>query len=109
MNKTPDRQLVSLVLDEIEEELRSLGLWQDESSRPAPEAFSSTIPFCLDTMQFHEWLQFIFIPKMKDVLEKEGVLPDRVLIHTMAEEIYRGKWARFRKLIVALKKLDELF
>ncbi|MBO6258509.1 MAG: YqcC family protein [Succinivibrio sp.] len=109
MKKTPDRESVLMSLKEVEGELRALGLWADESARPDEKAFLSTIPFCLDTMGFHEWLQFIFIPKMTELLNNGGSLPDNVLIHTVAEEVYRGKWNRFKKLIFSLRKLDGLF
>src|SRR5690554_7867343 len=51
----------------IEIELRQLGVWQAEP--PPQEAFQSTQPFCLDTMEFPQWLQFVFLERMKVLVE----------------------------------------
>ena len=65
-------QLADLLLA-IEAEMRGLGLWQSES--PDEEALASLVPFCHDTLRFEEWLQWVFLPKMKQVLETEEGLP----------------------------------
>ncbi|MFN6886374.1 YqcC family protein, partial [Proteus mirabilis] len=38
----------------IEEEMKNIGLWQLDA--PNDEAFASSEPFCIDTMEAHEWL-----------------------------------------------------
>ena len=45
-------------LNALELGLRDLGLWSD--ARPEPEALASTMPFCYDTLELEQWLQFIF-------------------------------------------------
>lgn len=97
-------------LQNIEEAMRSLKIWSDDpQDMPADEALASTVPFCLDTMEFHQWLQYVFVPKMRKILEKEHPLPKDLKIHTVAEEYYRGKWQLYRELLIALRHLDALF
>lgn len=55
-----------VLLDRIEEELRRLDLW--ESAPPPDRAFESPNPFCFDSMSVPQWLQWVFIPRMREVL-----------------------------------------
>jgi len=75
-------QLADLIL-EIEAEMRRLQLWQAE--RPPEEDLSSLVPFCHDTLAFEQWLQWVFLPKMKTVLETEEDFPASSDITPLAE------------------------
>ncbi|MBC3952098.1 YqcC family protein, partial [Pseudomonas folii] len=70
----------------IERELRALGWWSDRS--PSEEALSSGEPFCVDTLEFEQWLQWIFLPRMKHILENDLPLPNASGILEMAEMVY---------------------
>ena len=48
-------QVHALLID-IEAQLRQMGLWQ--AVPPSPEALASSQPFCIDTLDFSQWLQF---------------------------------------------------
>lgn len=63
MNKIED---LSLLLETLSNELTANNLWQIE---PIDEtALASTMPFAVDTMLFQQWLQFVFIEKMQQVI-----------------------------------------
>lgn len=98
-------ELASLLMD-VEAELRTLELW--EAEHPGEEALASTEPFCVDTLAFHQWLQFVFIPRMNFLVENEGLLPNRCEIVPMAEEFYRGGGLAISELLTALQRIDEL-
>ena len=53
-------------LNALELGLRNLGLWSD--ARPQPEALASIMPFCYDTLELEQWLQFIFLGRMREIL-----------------------------------------
>ena len=91
---------------QIEIELRQLGVWQTESL--PPEAFQSTQPFCLDTMDFTQWLQFVFVDRMKVLIEGGHRLPEVSGIAPMAEEHFRGRPESGRALIRELEVMDRL-
>ncbi|MCI5576140.1 MAG: YqcC family protein [Succinivibrio sp.] len=96
-------------LQQIEQELIALGLWSYGKNRPNDKAFLSTTPFFMDTMEFHQWLEFVLIPKITVLLETQEQLPANVQIHTFAQEVYRGKWHEYKQLITKLKEFDKLF
>ena len=58
----------------IERELRVQGWWDEVP--PSAEALSSVEPFSVDTLDFHQWLQWIFLVRMKQILEQDLPLPN---------------------------------
>jgi uncharacterized protein YqcC (DUF446 family) len=89
----------------IERELRLQGLWAAQA--PAPEALASTTPFCVDTLPFEGWLQWIFLPRMKQLLESGSALPRVSGIRPMAEEAYKSEGSRLLRLIELLGEVDQ--
>ena len=69
------RSAIAAQLIDLEAALRQLDLWSDES--PSQEALSSEQPFAMDSLEFEEWLQFIFLPTLYEVLASGGALPER--------------------------------
>lgn len=90
----------------IERELRALGMWSDEA--PSAEALASRQPFCVDTLDFEAWLQWLFLPRMKQLLEASGPLPEASGIRPMAEERYKGREREVELLLAALGEFDRL-
>ncbi|QSP94222.1 YqcC family protein [Marinobacter salinisoli] len=90
----------------VEIELRQLGVW--EAERPPAEAFQSSQPFCLDTLEFTQWLQFVFIERMKIIIESDHPLPTVSGIAPMAEEHFRGRDESGEGLIRELEVIDQL-
>lgn len=92
----------------IERELRLQGLWGDES--PSAEALASTQPFAVDTLEFEQWLQWIFLPRMKMILEQDLPLPNASGIQEMAEMVFSSRFMQGRdlQLQVLLKEFDQL-
>ena len=90
----------------IEKELRGLGLWGEQ--QPDPQALASQEPFCVDTLSFEQWLQWIFLPRMKVILEEGRALPATSGICAMAEMVYRDDAQRAAGLIQALERFDVL-
>lgn len=107
MATSPD--LISEVADsllKIELELRQLGAWESES--PPEEAFRSAQPFCIDTLEFTQWLQFVFVARMKVLVESDHPLPQVSGMAPMAEEHFRGRPESGAGLIRALEEMDRL-
>ncbi|WP_213880670.1 YqcC family protein [Pseudomonas sp. dw_358] len=90
----------------IERELRVLGWWADVS--PSPEALASVEPFSVDRLDFSQWLQWIFLPRMKLILEQDLPLPNASGILVMAEMVYAGRAGETRALRQSLARFDEL-
>lgn len=90
----------------IERELRVLGWWQEQA--PSAEALASQEPFCVDTLTFEQWLQWVFLPRMKQLLEAGAALPSVSGIQPMAEMVYREQSGVARRLLELLGEFDRL-
>ena len=90
----------------IERQLRQLGLWAQQA--PSVEALASQQPFCVDSLAFEEWLQWIFLPRLKSMLEANAPLPTASGIAAMAEQVFVGRALEVNGLIAALEEFDRL-
>ncbi|WP_406964592.1 YqcC family protein [Marinobacter sp. M1N3S26] len=102
-------ELLSEVADRllgIEVEMRRIEVWSSEP--PSDEALSSTQPFCIDTLEFTEWLQFVFLARMRVIVERGHGLPNVSGIAPMAEEYFRARPEPGDGLVRELEAIDEL-
>jgi uncharacterized protein YqcC (DUF446 family) len=90
----------------IERELRVLGMWK--AVPPSDDDLSSREPFCVDTLDFDQWLQWIFLPRMKTILEQDLALPNASGILEMAEMVYASQLGETRTLLSLLAQFDRL-
>ena len=90
----------------IERELRVQGWWDEVP--PSTEALSSVEPFSVDTLDFHQWLQWIFLTRMKLILVQDLPLPNASGILEMAEMVYADRPLESVGLRTALKNFDQL-
>ncbi len=97
--------VTSLLID-IESELRQLNLWEAES--PPIEALASTEPFCIDTLSFPQWLQYVFLVRMYALVKQQQALPNNCNITPMAQEYFKGMGLNTGPLIMAIEALDQL-
>lgn len=98
------QQRVLDLLAVIEMEMRLHGLWS--AQHPGDEALASTQPFAVDTLDFEQWVQFIYLPRLK-VMANVGKLPDNVCVCPMAEESWRPHGDKLQVLIERIADLDE--
>lgn len=97
---------VAEILMDIEKELRELRLWEFEI--PSDEALASTQPFAIDTLNFPQWLQFIFIPRLYAMVEQCSPLPSVSGVKPMAEEYFGVLKLNSSALLVHLEQIDKL-
>jgi len=96
---------VEQLLQALELELKRLGLWQQEP--PSAQALASTLPFCIDTLGFHQWLQFILSARLREMLVLAMELPGQSALHAMASEVYKEEMMSMQQLVTLLAQLDE--
>lgn len=104
MHDIPDR--IADVLLEVEAALRTGGKW--EAHEPPREALSSSIPFCVDTLRFEQWLQWVFLPRMKHILEQRRPLPRKSGILPYAQEYLDKTNPTTGGLLRQIRRFDEL-
>lgn len=105
----PGRSVHAALDDELralETLLRDLDLWHRET--PSAEALASTAPFACDRLLFTEWLQFLFIPRLRALLVAGAPLPDRSDITPMAEEYFKANAMAPGELLAILRRIDRL-
>ncbi|WP_373186706.1 YqcC family protein [Halopseudomonas sp.] len=95
-----------LALIDLERELQALDLWSVQP--PTSTQMASSQPFCVDTMAFAQWLQWIFIPRMHSLAGQRLPLPGNCQIKPMGEQslLYLGR--RQNDLLRALARVDRL-
>jgi uncharacterized protein YqcC (DUF446 family) len=96
-------QIADILLD-LEMQLRAQSLWAFEP--PPFERLQSQEPFCLDTLDFPAWLQFVLIPRMSILIEAGAALPKTSQITPMAEEYFRGLTLNGAEICSILERFD---
>lgn len=91
----------------IEQILRDSKLWQ--STPPADSAFSSDQPFCMDTLEPHEWLQWVLLPRMHALIDARHPLPQALAVAPYYDIALQASCPQREALLAALVALDALF
>ncbi|MEH6648511.1 MAG: YqcC family protein [Motiliproteus sp.] len=99
-----NRLQVATQLDQIRVELIQLSLWQ--AAAPPAAALQSTEPFCIDTLDLSQWLQWILLPRMHALLDEGLPLPGNCNIHPIAEQNFNGFTLDCNRLLTAIRELD---
>jgi uncharacterized protein YqcC (DUF446 family) len=102
----PSYDEVERRINEIEAEMKSIGYWQDDPL--PPEAYNFTRAFGGDTMAFSQWLQFIFILRVRSIIAEKGQFPSRSMVGAQAVREFDGD-DRADRLVRLLNEFDALF
>ena len=97
---------VEAKVDAIEAEMKRRGLWQ--SNPLTPEQYEFQQAFALDTMAFSQWLQFIFIPRVRNIIQTRDEFPSSSSVGAQAVREFDG-YDEASKLTSMLSEFDALF
>ncbi len=98
-------EAVRILLAELEAELKRQALW--EAMPPSPDALNSPNPFCVDTLQYSQWLQWIYIPRLRAIMDHGAALPTGSDIRPYAEEAFNAQTIKDRQgLLELIGQLD---
>ncbi len=97
---------VEILITKLEHHLREAMLWS--SHTPSQKALQSMVPFAFDSMPFEQWLQFIFIPKMSDLVCNQKALPNNLQLLPMAEQCL-DTGEHHRGVIELIRQIDLIF
>ena len=104
-----NHDVVAAKVDEIEAEMRRIGMWQD---KPLPaEAMNFQRAFGGDTMAFGQWLQFVFIPRVRAIIAGREKFPTKSQVCDQAFREWR-MWDDVQnvdQLLDLLREFDNLF
>lgn len=95
---------IPALLDELEQSMKQANVWQEVP--PTPEQLSSREPFSIDTLTILEWIQWVYIIRLRELLVENRALPKGSSVTPYAEEALKAMGLSLPRLLVALKKLD---
>lgn len=95
-------------LHELETALQRQGLWSDTA--PDAQQLASQQPFCVDTLPFEQWLQWIFIPKMTQLIgtPQFSGMTHTSDIYSMAEYVFQSYEQPTAEITKIIQKIDDL-
>lgn len=100
------QQRAAAAADAVEGEMRRIGMWQTEP--PPEDAYSFKMAFAMDTMAFSQWLQFIFLPRVREIIEEGGAFPASSSVAAQAAREFDGV-PEASGLVELLAAFDALF
>lgn len=90
------------LLHHLETLLKHEALWSEQPI--SANAMASQIPFAADVMAFEQWLQFIYLPRLRERLLTQNTLPPTMEV-APAAEVYLPHQVT---IINVLRRLDRL-
>jgi uncharacterized protein YqcC (DUF446 family) len=93
-------------ISRIEAEMKRIGYW---SAEPLPQAaYEFHQAFAQDTMTFVQWLQFILVPRVHQIIEQRGEFPTSSMVGAQAVREFDGD-TDAATLVQLLIEFDSLF
>ncbi len=92
-------------LEQLEAELRQCELWQAEP--PSQEALQSVEPFSIDTLEPHEWLQWIFLPTMQRILIEQQPIPRGFALSPYFDEVWKES-QQYQAVLLVVNHIDKV-
>jgi len=101
---TAKHKIADKLLILLEKRLKQADLWQ--AAKPDPQALASQEPFCVDTLTYPEWLEFVFIPRMQELIKTAAPLPQQCALTPQAEmQLSNEKQASIGEVTQAIDNL----
>lgn len=94
-------------LDQLETLMRDYQHWQE--TPPSASALASSQPFCLDTLEPLEWLQWVLIPRMRALIAAQQPLPQNFAVAPYFEVALASGTPGHAPILRSLAQLDALF
>ena len=103
MNKS---ESLTLLINKLKQSMIAASLWQDDM--PSREALLSQQPFCCDTLRFEQWLQFVFIERIEQLIQLGKPLPANFSIAPMAHQCWDLSKPAIKTVTLVLMDIDKL-
>jgi len=81
-----DHAKVAAIADALEAELRRLGRWSVQ--RPPPEAFENMGAFGGRTLAFEQWIQFVLLERIREIVSTRGAFPSSPQVGVYAVRLH---------------------
>ncbi len=101
---TDKHAALATLLTQLQACLQAEQLWASEP--PSQQALNSTQPFCVDTLSFEQWLQFVMMPRFQQMIQTATPLPTQCDISPMAQEAFKSP--SLSSVMVVIRAIDKL-
>ncbi|HKM15870.1 MAG TPA: YqcC family protein [Marinospirillum sp.] len=102
MNKTA--KILTKLLNLLEARLKQTDFWQ--VACPEAKAFNSATPFCMDTMNLAQWLRYVFLPRMRALIDADKNLPSHCSMTEQLEMVFTtNEKTRIMEVTLAIDQL----
>ena len=96
---------IAATVDKIEAEMKRIRYWELVPLKP--EQMDFTQAFAMDTMSFAQWLQFVFLPRVREAITAND-FPSSSSVGTQAVREFDGD-PNADELVTLLSEFDTLF
>ena len=103
-DKMTSNRNLSKLLAELELQMKQVALWQVD--QPKAESLMSQQPFAMDTLEPSEWLQWVFIKKLRHQIDEDLPIYKQFNVSPYFEQCWEGD-KRYLSVLQILKKIDE--
>lgn len=100
------RRRLGEIADEIESEMKRLRWWQDDP--PSEDEVLAGGAFGLETVAFTQWLQVVFVPRLRQAASGEFPVPSSSSVSTMAVREFDGYPEDTERLMDLLHEVDRV-
>ncbi|MBD1575088.1 YqcC family protein [Vibrio sp. S11_S32] len=91
-------------LEQLEDKMIELTFW--EAQAPSAEALASNQPFSVDTLSPTQWLQWVFMPKMRSLMASDCEMPAGFEISPYFEQA-SVRDTSLNDLLLTIKRIDD--
>ena len=105
----PDSKTVAEKIDQIEAEMKRIGMWSEKP--PTADQLDFHRAFGGDKLAFEQWLLFVFIPRVHQIINESGQFPAKSQVHDQAFREWKmwGDAPDVDDLLSLLRQFDALF
>lgn len=102
-----NKQAIELekLFQQLSQRLQSAQMWDDEP--PQTSSLQSVQPFAVDTLAPEQWLQWVFMPKMKHLMDNHQPLPSGFSIAPYFEEVWKDD-SQMQTVLDVIRAIDEV-
>lgn len=73
---------------------------------PSDQSLASELPFCVDTLRFEQWLQFVFVPRLHQLIVSGATLPKACAIYPAAALMLTANCPHVRRVLAIITHID---
>ncbi|MCE8013747.1 YqcC family protein [Billgrantia desiderata] len=97
---------LDVALRRLEATMKATNMWR--MNAPAPGAYESQQPFCIDTMDLPQWLRFVFIARLDALIEAQAPMPEKCDVAPVLETYLTQRGTRANDRLLLRKAVEEI-